>query len=128
MEEEKTINVEVLLSLVRSPEWSERVCRYLEPVLDYARCVAGWRFDKEAVFASVKDDPEGYRSEQERLDKARTAKHDRAISSLSVLNKLAESAGKSPVFLGDLENRKAVANAIFDLCIDNLESEKRPII
>ncbi|MEG1827553.1 MAG: hypothetical protein RR218_09870 [Gordonibacter sp.] len=116
---EPSIDVTALFSLVRNPDYSERAKKYIDSVFEYAHCVMSYGVKIESARAlGDSSDPSIMQSEIEAIDATRTCKHDKAISSLAVLNRMADRAGISPIYRGDIgcDSRKEVARAIFRLC------------
>lgn len=112
-----------LFKLIRNPDYSERARKYLDSIFDYARCVMEYPVKVESSRSCIDPtDPRVMQRELEAIDAERTRKHDKAISSLSILNRMAERAAMSPIYIGDIasDSRKDVAHAIFRLCEDIL--------
>lgn len=104
-----------LFRLAESEDCSERAVKYIASIFDYARCVMSFQVDLALVRARTSSDELNvYQKEAEAIDASRTLKHDRAISSLKILNRMAEQAGLSPIYRGDidLDDRKDVTHAV----------------
>ncbi|MEG0682821.1 MAG: DUF3232 domain-containing protein [Raoultibacter sp.] len=117
------IDDSALFRLVCNPDYAERAGKYIDSIFEYAHCVMAYQVKIEAAQTlGDPSDPRIMQSEIEAIDKARTCKHDKAISSLSILNRMAKRAGISPIYHGDIDHdsRKDVAHAIFGLCEDIL--------
>lgn len=113
---ESYIDEKALSALLGNPDYSKRACEYVASVFEYAECVIGYRAKIDSA-RTLRDpgDPGAMQSEIESIDTERTHKHNRAISSLAILNRMADKAGLPPVYCGDIEadSRKDVAHAIF---------------
>lgn len=107
------IHTESVNDLLRT-NFSDKVLSHYHKVFDYSDIVA--REPSRIMNAQFRLEGEDYRDEIMRIDARRRSAHDAAITSLSILNRIAEKSNVSPVVTPldfDEYPREEIAEAMF---------------
>lgn len=109
-------------------EFGEAAVRHFEKLMEYVSFVAALPGKAQAVQFRCSGDE--LRQETEALDRARTIKHDAAIASLSILGRMGERLGLSPLFDMPIEtvDRGDIAQAIFEFVKYLLDNDEYGIV
>lgn len=89
-----TISTKNILAVMETP-LGERAMKAYDTVLAYPDTIE--RMEAQARLISFKYDGEEFRDAMERLDTNRRSKHDAAMASLSMMNRICEKEGIEPV-------------------------------
>jgi len=122
------INIESKNTILAHPAHANRAMSIMQNLYRYAHIVMKIN-DEECAINAQKGSMSlsEFQSSYEKFDRDRSIAHNAAISGLSQLNRKAEALGVPPVYEGSIsegsDDRAEIANAIFQLCIANLEND-----
>ena len=125
------INRNSVDELLNNSEYAKTAWNHLERLYEYASYVMKFE-NKMKMIQVTAFDTEDFQNRVKNLDEGRRLKHEAAISSLSVLNKIAERINVDCVYEGtisiDPDYRGEIATAIFEFCKQNLDLDKYGIL
>lgn len=122
-------NRSVIKKLYHSDQYANRAYDYLMSIYDYFDFIVREQ-DKVALIEAERTwlDDEDYKNRIKSIDEQRKVKHDSAISSISILNRMAANEGLEKFYDGpidyDPESREIIAREIIKYCKENADNDR----
>jgi flagellar basal body rod protein FlgC len=106
-------------------EYREYGWEAIQSIADYAQTVMLFKMGKNMINEKFKGDTKSYQDEYVRFDNARSNKHNVAIGSASMLNRIAENMGIDPVYPGDpkADDRGHVAHIFIEFAKEMMDAD-----